>query len=315
MRLRRLMATIVLVGLMPLTCQTLRSQPPAETEPSTEKLQEQIQNLKSPSYRTRQLALWYLEQNPKRALPLLRAAGKTTDLNIGSEVVGLLSTQAMLADADISVEAHEALREIAGGKQSVTAVSQLAIDALEGIAVRQEFLAQQALVDLNVEIGPLPLNINGGIQNNMGSRNSIILHVKDNFTGTAQHLRLFRFLRSVDTAYLEGPSITTGMLREVLAMPGIKRLVLKGPAVNNDMLQTIFDVRELDHLELQYAPVDDQAVDTIVDLPLVGSLRLFGTKISREAADRLKKDLDLDVYIARGRIPGCPDSTHRHTCL
>ncbi len=273
-------------------------------EPSVEKLQEQIENLKSPSYRTRQLAIWYLEQYPKRALPLLRAAGKTTDLNVGAEIVGMLSTQAMVTDTSISVEAHEALKEIAGGTHSVTAVSHLALDALEGIADRQELLAQQALLDLNVEIGELPLNINGQMQNEITSR-SMILHVKDDFSGKAEQLRMFRFLRSVDTAYLEGTAISEQMLREVLAMPAIKRLVLKGPAVSNTMLQVIFEVRELEHLEIVYAPVDDSALDTLVELPLVGSLRLFGTKISPEGATRLKKELDgLDIYIARGGFLG-----------
>ena len=301
-------ATFLLFVLasLPMSAQ---SQTPTETqisgEPTVAKLQEQIQNLKSPSYRTRQLAIWYLEQNPKRALPLLRAAGKTTDLNIGAEIVGMLSAQAMLADTDVSVEAHEALQEIAGGKHSVTAVSHLALDALEGIADRQELLAQQALTDLNVEIGELQLNINGTPQNDMNGRRSIILHVKDDFTGKDEHLRLFRFLRSVDSAYLEGPAISEKMLHEVLAMPGIKRLVLKGDAVNNAMLQAIFDVPELDHLELVYAPIDDRALDTLVDLPLGGSLRLFGSQLSREGATRLKKELDgLDIYIARGGFLG-----------
>ena len=275
---------------------------------TVEKLQQQIQNLRNPSYRTRQLAIWHLEQNPKLAMPLLRAAGKTTDLNIGAEIVGLLSDQAMVADADVSVEAHEALKAIAGGTQSVTAVSQLAIDALEGIAGRQELLAQQALTELNAEIDELRLNINGAMQNEITNR-SMILHVKDDFRGKEEHFRLFRFLRSVDSAYLEGPAISEKMLREVLAMPGIKRLVLKGPEINNQMLQAIFDVRELEHLELVYAPVDDQVLDTLVDLPLVGSLRMFGTHISRDGATRLKKDLDgLDIYIARGGFLGVQTS-------
>ena len=275
------------------------------SELTVEKLQEQIQNLKSPSYRTRQLAIWHLEQNPKRAMPLLRAAGKTTDLNIGAEIVGMLSAQAMQADTDVSVEAHEALKEIAGGSHSVTAVSHLAIDALEGIADRQELLAVQALTALNVDIGELQLNINGTPQNDLSNRRSVILHVKDDFAGKNEHLRLFRFLRSVDSAYLEGPAVSEKMLHEVLAMPAIKRLVLKGDAINNEMLQAIFDVAELDHLELVYAPIDDRALDTLVDLPLGGSLRLFGTKLTREGSARLKKDLDgLDIYIARGGFLG-----------
>ncbi len=131
-----LRATWLLTSMLALGCMISpvaaqpASEPGMESEPSLEKLEEQIRNLSSPSYRTRQLAIWYLEQNPRRALPLLRAAGKTTDLNIGAEVVNMLSAQAMETDESISVNAHEVLKEIAGGSQSVTAVSHLALDAL-----------------------------------------------------------------------------------------------------------------------------------------------------------------------------------------
>ncbi|MCC6509949.1 MAG: PDZ domain-containing protein [Pirellulaceae bacterium] len=279
------------------------------TEPSLEKLEQQIKNLSNPSYRTRQLAIWYLEQNPRRALPLLRKAGQTTDLNIGAEIIAMLSSQAMMPDTDISVEAHEALREIAGGTQSVTAVSQLAIGALEGIADRQELLATQALEDLNVELGELRLTIGGIMQNEMGTNNNFIVHVTEDFRGRDVDMRLFRFLRSYESAYLEGPAVNEKMLREVLAMPSLKRLVLKGDAIQNELLGTLFEARELEHLELVYAAVDDKAVDTIVDLPLVGSLRVFGTKISFDGAARIKQALDgLDIYFGRGGFLGVKTS-------
>lgn len=274
-------------------------------EPSLEVLREHIQKLNDPSYRTRQLAIWYLEQNAERALPLLREAGDTTDLNIGAEIVALLSSQAMAPDPVISVAAHEALQHIAGGERSVTAVSYLANSALAGIADRQEVLARQSLLDLKVEMGPLRLTIGGTMQNEIGFTPSNIVHVTSDFTGTEKDIRLFRFLRSYDTAYLEGDKITEKLLHEVLAMPGLKRIVLKGPAITNEMLTALFDVPSLEHLELSYADVDDAAIDTIVDLPLVDSLRIFGTRISMKGAARIKEQLDgLDVYIGRGGFLG-----------
>lgn len=279
-------------------------------EPPIEKLREQIQQLASPSYRSRQLAIWYLEQNAARALPLLREAGQTTDLNIGAEIVALLSWQAMASDPTISVAAHEALKEIAGGERSVTAVSYLANSALEGIADRQEILAQRSLEDLNVEMGALRLTIGGAMQNDarLGVVSNIV-HITDDFTGDDEDIRLFRFLRSYDTAFLEGDKVSEPLLREILAMPGLKRVVLKGPKVDNELLTALFDCASLEHLELTYTNVDDSAIDTIVDLPLVDSLRLFGTKISAAGADRIKKELDgLDIYFGRGGFLGVQNS-------
>lgn len=279
--------------------------PMTVAEPTLEKLRAQIGKLNSPSYRTRQLAIWYLEQNPIRALPLLREAGHTTDLNIGAEIVSMLSSQAMMPDSDISVGADEALQEIAGGTQSVSAVSHLAISALEGIADHQEMLAQQALQDLNVKMGPLRLTIGGVIQNEMGLLSNNIVHIADDFKGTEEHMRLFRFLRSFDTAFLEGKEIDERLMRQIMSMPNLKRIVLKGPTISNQLLLSLFDGRELEHLELLYSNVDDEAVDTIVDLPLVGSLRIFGSKISAQGVARIKTELDgLDIYFGRGGFLG-----------
>lgn len=282
----------------------------AVAEPSPEKLLQQISHLNSPSYRTRQLAIWYLSQNAALALPLLRDAGRTTDLNIGAEVVALLSAQAMLPDPVLSVAAHEALQEIAGGKQSVTAVSYFANSALDGIANRQELLAQRSLEDLNVQLGLLRLTIGGTKQNEIRMLNpSNIVHVTSEFSGSEKDIRLFRFLRSYDTAYLEGDKITAPLLREVIAMPRLKRVVLKGPSITNDLLTTLFDLSTLEHLELSYANVDDGAIDTIVDLPLVDSLRIFGTRITQEGSLRVKSELDgLDIYFGRGGFLGVQTS-------
>ncbi len=277
----------------------------AAQEVTREKLREQIQNLSNPSYRTRQMALWYLEQHPKAALPLLKEAGKSTDINIGAEIIAMLSTQAMMPDSEISIGAHEALKEIAGGSQSVTANSHMAISALEAIADRQEILAQQTLETMGVHLGPLRLNINGVPQNEMGHSPDFIVHVDDEFHGRTSELRLFRFLKSYSTAYLEGPAVTPALLREVMAMPNLKRIVLKGPAINNELLNVLFDGKEIEHLELIYAGVDDGAVPTIVDLPLVGSLRIFGTKVSGDGARQIKKALEgLDIYFGRGGFLG-----------
>ncbi len=112
-------------------------------------------------------------------------------------------------------------------------------------------------------------------------------------------------MRSYDTAYLDGKSISDELIREVLTMPALRRLVLRGQNINNSTLTVLFEARELEHLELAYASVDDGAIETLVDLPLVGSLRLFGTKLSPAGAARVKQQLDgLEIYIGKGGFLG-----------
>lgn len=270
-----------------------------------EKLRVQIRKLNDPSYRTRQLAVWHLQQHPTLALPLLREEGERADLNTGAEIVALLSQQAMMPDSTINIPAHEALKALAGTNHSVTAVSHLASSVLAGIADRQELLAQQSLLDLKVEMGLLQVSVGGAIQNsNMAPPSNIVL-AGSNFVGTEKDARMFRFMRSYDTAVLEGEKITEGLVREIVAMPGLKRFVLRGPMITKDMLNALNDLPTLQHLELAYVNIDDSAIDTIVDLPLTDSLRIFGSSLSAEGMARIRKDLmGLDIYLARGGFLG-----------
>ncbi len=176
-----------------------------------ELLRKHIQNLNSPSYRSRQQAILYLEQHPKEALPHLRQAGKTTDLNTGAEVIALLSTQAMSPDTSISVAAHEALKQIAGGKQSVTAVSQLALNALAGIADRQEVLAKQALEDLGVAMGDLNLTINGSSQNEGIGRDSSFIVWSMTISGGVPNTCVCSVscVRTIRLIWMANPSVTS----------------------------------------------------------------------------------------------------------
>ncbi len=155
----------------------------AESDLSDEELKDKIRQLSNPSFRTRKSAVWTLERHMDRAIPLLREAGKTTDLNTGTEIVSLLSVQALQPDTRMSVAAHEALLDIAGGQYSVTAVSTMAHSVLDNIALQQELRATLRLRDLGVKLGPLQLVIENATQNNASS-DSYIVHITDDFIGT-----------------------------------------------------------------------------------------------------------------------------------
>ncbi len=276
----------------------------AESDLSDEELKDKIRQLSNPSFRTRKSAVWTLERHMDRAIPLLREAGKTTDLNTGTEIVSLLSVQALQPDTRMSVAAHEALLDIAGGQYSVTAVSTMAHSVLDNIALQQELRATLRLRDLGVKLGPLQLVIENATQNNASS-DSYIVHITDDFIGTPDDAKLLRYLRSFDTAYLEGTKISKSMMEDILSMPGLERLVLRGPGFDIETLRLLTRLKSIKTLELSYIAIDDSSIDVLLSLPLETQLRVTGTKITAAGRDRLLEGFEGEsLYFSRGAFLG-----------
>ncbi len=276
----------------------------AESDLSDEELKYKIRQLSNPSFRTRKSAVWTLERHMDRAIPLLREAGKTTDLNTGTEIVSLLSVQALQPDTRMSVAAHEALLDIAGGQYSVTAVSTMAHSVLDNIALQQELRATLRLRDLGVKLGPLQLVIENATQNNASS-DSYIVHITDDFIGTPDDAKLLRYLRSFDTAYLEGTKISKSMMEDILSMPGLERLVLRGPGFDIETLRLLTRLKSIKTLELSYIAIDDSSIDVLLSLPLETQLRVTGTKITAAGRDRLLEGFEGEsLYFSRGAFLG-----------
>jgi hypothetical protein len=268
-------------------------------------LRGEIAKLADDSFRARELARWRLARYPQATLQVLREAMETTDVNVGTEIVQLLGSLAMAGDPSVSIAAHEMLERMAAEGTAVTAVSYLAREALSAIGERQEVLAYERMLDLQAQIGPLELSVGGVVQNRIILGNSNILYINEAFQGAAADFVMIRFLRSVDTAFIEREVVDLELVRNIARLPGLKRVVLRGAGIGNEHVAALREVRSLEHLELAYVGVDDGAIETLLALPLTASLHLFGTQISAAGTERLQEELEeLNLFSGRGGFLG-----------
>ncbi len=265
-------------------------------------VQQQIKNLADPSYRTRQLARWRLEQTPFETINAIEACLANVDYNTASQLVDLLSALATHEDVAISRKSQLALRENAN---RVSSVGRLADNAVRAIADLQEEQALQILTHHGAKTGlpgMLGFKLNAKV---IEEEHNLALWIDDSFTGDQQAIEWIPFLKSVETIYLEGPQITSNHFRAVSQLPNIKNVKLKYVTISKEDLELLKSFSELELLELNYVNVDDSILTTLASLPISQSLRLYGTRITKAGAEQLAKQLDgIDIYCGAGGYLG-----------
>ncbi len=91
---------------------------------------------------------------------------------------------------------------------------------------------------------------------------------------------------------LEGPNIDRRHLEAVVKMKRLSKLKLKNVRLQAEDLELLTELDKLDHLGLLYMEIDDRAVEILKNLPVTTSMKIQGTKITREGFEKLQAELD-----------------------
>lgn len=258
----------------------------------------QIDSLNDPSYRTRQLARWRLEQSPQLTLEAMQDCLTQVSYNTGAQLVDILSALATHADVSISLQAREMLQQHAN---RVSAVGRMADNALHAIADLQEGQALEILRFHGARFGSsnfLGIVLNGKpVQEN----EDFALYIDSSFTGGDAVVGWIQFLKTVDTVYLEGSQINHAYFQAIAELPNIKKLKCKSVTMSLADVSLLKNFAWLELLELAYVDIDDAYLSLLEELPVSETLRLFGTNISAAGAEHLAQQLDgIEIYCGKG---------------
>ncbi len=262
-------------------------------------LQIQIQELSSPSYRTRELARWRLEQTPSRSIAQIENSIHSVDHNSAAQLIDLLSAFAMHADVQTSLRSKQLLRRLADKPSSV---GRLASNTLNAIADLQEQKAMEVLRFHGAQIDYNLFTINGQAIPDM---RTLGLKIDDRFDGGPEIVQWIRFLKSVEAVYLIGPKIDSNYYAALAELTRLRAIKLKHVEISAEELRLFRNLMALEHMGLNYVDVDDDDISAILELPMSRSLRLYGTKISAAGELELNKQLDgLEIYRGNGGFLG-----------
>lgn len=287
-----------LLAWMLIPALALSQDDPPDDRPKVD-LSLQVELLSDTSYHTRQLARWRLEQQPRKTIDIIRREIGQVDHHTGAQLVDLLTVFVTHKDVMVSLEALQTLRDTA---KQLSSVGKLANNSLHAIADLQEGQAIEILDHHDAHIGLPDFNLNAQIR----TGTEIALHIDERFTGDDEEtIHWIRFLQSVETVFLEGPKIDSRYFRAISHLKGVRNIKLKHVNMTAEDLMLFRNFANLEHLGLNYVNIDDSALDVLSELPLSESLRLYGTQITREGAERLAEKLDgIEIYCGRGGFLG-----------
>ncbi len=306
---------LLCVGLLILTsatvaCSTVNARQEVGVDPSVEEL---IGQLTSDSYETRQSATRALVQIGAPAIPFLVAAVNRPDPESRMRVVDVL--------AQLAVCDQEEARELAQREISILAESEFPDVAR---------LAKQCVTDLGTHLQAAALQRLSSLgaitsvaeyDGDFANAKSVSVIIGPEWKGTRADLNSIRWIRELTNVTLVGTQIDDALIRILVENDKITHLVIKRAAITNASIKPLVQLPNLQNLQLVYCDINDDCYDELALIKrrtdtLQRSLieiRLYGTKFSREAAERLaietgitidrRNGAFLGVYFAQGNEP------------
>jgi hypothetical protein len=107
--------------------------------------------------------------------------------------------------------------------------------------------------------------------------------------GEEKDLRRLKWLVDVQQLVLVGDKMGDAALAQAAQMPGLKRLHLHHAGVTDRGMQALAGCGSLQEFGAYYSPLGDEAVVPLAKLPALTIVKLYGTKVTRQTRDRLKK--------------------------
>ena len=171
----------------------------------------------------------------------------------------------------------------------MSAVGQLARQSVEAISDLEEQRAVEVLLHNDAILGPRRFSLNS-MKDRLDTEDALLIN--SNFVGDDECIKQIALIKSIETVCLEGPNIDRRHLEAVVKMKRLSKLKLKNVRLQAEDLELLTELDKLEHLGLLYMEIDDRAVEVLKDLPVTTSMKIQGTKITRQGFEKLQAELD-----------------------
>jgi len=265
-----------------------------------------IGQLSSQSYSRRERATFVLGQVGDRVIDPLTEATKQGDFEVVSRAVRILQMSAVRQEPDDDGGAVARLKKIAG--QAVGARGVVARQALDTIVQMRGAQAETALAEAGVFIGQstvLPTS----------PRMIAMVRIDDDWNGDVAALKWLRWIQGYDTIVLTQSGCSDEVLQAACRLPGLSRLQLNNGKLSNTSLEALTDLEQILELAFNYVQFEQPPADVIVRMALVESLRIFGTNLDNDGAEKIRAAFPgLMMEITKGAFLGVESDPTRGEC-
>lgn len=277
--------------------QPINNTPKAE-QPNSSEPDQLILGLRDDSYEARELAAFQLLRMGDKAIPALEKAAHTGDIDLAHNAIRLLGELAQDPNKPPGSDALASLRRLQNNPFSVSGnLSKRVLDAVE---FQQSELAKLELQQIGVEIGILEFQILL-----KASDLHIGMKIGETFRGKLKDLDRMQWLRDMEYVEVRGGAINGEILPNISKLNGLQQLKLTEIHLEPKDLLELRTTKRLEVLDLVYVNISDDWIDTMASLPITGTLRLFGTQVSEEGAEKLRSMMpDIEIVYGKGGFLG-----------
>jgi hypothetical protein len=192
----------------------------------------------------------------------------------------VLKELALSGDQDTEEAARNALQKIADGPASPASRKAAASVAMLDSLRQERALAELEKLGAKVKLTSTQI----GVQNFFEMQS---VEIGEDWKGTEQDLRRLRWLVDVD------------------------QIVFRRVKISEGVLANVTPLKKLKVLEVKYVPVGDAVVEELKEMKNILAIRLYGTSISRAAADKLQMALaNTKIDLRQGGFLGVGGQAH-----
>lgn len=304
--LRRLSAVVVALLIAPAVGFGQTDEAPAKTD----EIPGLIRQLDSDRFVEREEAMVRLAAAGPIVVDPLGAAMKNGTREVITRGAYILLQLARSKDLQIAEPAYQALRSLRDAPQRTAAIV-----ARRHVAEIQTFRQNIALKDL-LERGA-ELKEEFFIINPAQAEPAQTIEIGDAWRGADDDLKKLAWLYNIRFVAFKSNRIRREWLKYAAQMESLESLSVRGGDLDDEGIQAFVAAQpQLRNLELKYVPVTNVSVPKLQEsLPNLISLKLYGTKITRERAEELRAAMPrLDLDYRRGGFLGVGCQTHQLGC-
>jgi hypothetical protein len=296
LRYAALIATTILVWCG--AAKQLRAAPPASQaeQPTSAQIARWVQQLDDDSFEARDDATRLLIAAGAPAVAPISQVLANANLEVTMRAVHVLRQLALSGDMEAQERGLSALVEAASSEnRSAARLAREAIDKLD------ELRQQQAIVQLS----DLGARVEGYGAVGFTPRRSLEVEIGPDWKGEVKDLRRLSWLRDLGKVSFVGPRVTDQWVASIQDIAQLRAIAIKNANVTDESLRMISQLRSVVFVDLMYCPVTDQGFEHFWQMKSVRQIRCFGTKITREAADRFQAELaEVNVQHKQGAFLG-----------
>lgn len=265
---------------------------------TTEQITKLIRELDSSEFETRQGATTeLLKANVAAIVPMEQMIPRLSQ-EARSRAFKLLRNFALSEQIEVGAAAESSLRRLAKLRvQPIAAKAQLMV---ESITELRESRALARLEKLGAKIEFRAIRVEGEY-----FQVPYTLRIDNKWKGQAKDIAHVQNLTTLHELWLEGPEVTDELLEQLSGLSEIDTVSIRRSEITNRSIELVAKYPALSYLDVHYCKVDDDSIGALKKIRRAIEFRIYGSMITREAAEKLKSELfDVDVDIRAGGFLG-----------